>query len=115
MKKSIGNESHSDTRAVRNPHRIIRSASAGIGVPCSAAARVQAINLFCTRHTTLQVFTSITKPNPPPTLMAKCWFDTCSPPFSAITIQEAAITIAPIPIVRTHTESRIPFAGRWKK
>src|SRR5258707_10033061 len=71
MKNSIGNESHNDVRAVRNPQRIIRSASGGIGVPCSAAARVHAINLFCTRQTTPQVLISIINPRPPPTLDRK--------------------------------------------
>src|SRR5258708_38707195 len=115
MKKSIGDESHNDVRAVRTPQRIKRSASAGIGVPCSAAARVHAINLFCTRQTTPQVFSSMTSPSPPPTLIARCPLETLAPPFSASTSQEAAVTIAPIPIVRTHTELRIPLAGSYKK
>src|SRR5260370_24463643 len=109
MKNSIGNESHKDVRAVRNPHRIILSASGGIGVPCSAAARVHAINLFCTRQTTPHVFSNITSPSPPPTLIAKCPLQTCSPPFSAITSQEPPITIAPIPRSLTHPESRSPL------
>src|SRR5712664_3540069 len=108
MKNSIGNESHNDVRAVRNPQRINRSASAGIGVPCSAAARVHAINLFWTRQTTPQVFSSMTNPSPPPTLIARCPLEMLAPPFSASTSQEAAITIAPIPIVRTHTDTHHP-------
>src|SRR5882762_7471304 len=79
-----------------------------MAAPCSAAARVQAINFFCTRQTTPQVFSSMMRPSPPPTLMARWAFETLGPPFNASTSHDAAITTTEMPITRTHTLSRIP-------
>src|SRR5216684_131779 len=97
MKNNMGNDSQNEVRDVRKFQRIKRSASGGIGTPCSALLRAQAIKRFCTRHTTPQVFSSITKPSPPPTLIARCAFDTLGPPFNARTSHDAAITTIEIP------------------
>src|ERR1700722_11209095 len=93
--------------------RARRSASAGIGVPCSTLARVHAISRFCARHTTPQVFISISRTMPPPTLIDRWLFEDCGPAFESRTIHEAAITIAAIAIVRTHGLSRTPLLGSW--
>src|SRR5277367_410941 len=98
----MGNESQNPTRDARNPQRASRAASSGIGVPCSAYARVHAINRFCTRHTTPHVFSSIRNPIPPPTLIAKCEFDDIGLEFNSSTTHDAAITIAVIATARTH-------------
>src|SRR5271169_1598003 len=102
MKNNIGNDSQNETRAVRKPQRIIRSASGGIGTPSSELARAHLINFFWTRHTTPHVLSSMTRPSPPPTLIARWALETVGPPFKAITSHDAAITTIAIPMPRTH-------------
>src|ERR1700682_2002479 len=111
MKNNIGNDSQNEVRAVRKFQRINLSASDGIGTPCSLLSRDHAISFFCTRQTTPQVFMSITRPSPPPMLIARCAFDTVEPPFSTRTSHEAAITTTETPRTRNHGLLRIPFAG----
>src|ERR1700689_2782784 len=111
MKKSMGNDSQKPTREARNPQRASRAASSGMGVPCSALARVQAISFFCTRHTTPHAFSSIRKPNPPPTLIDRCAFETSAPLFKSRMIHEASITMGAIEIARTQELLSSPLLG----
>src|SRR5579863_6939783 len=111
MKKSIGNESQNPTRDAKNAQRAMRSASAGIGLPSSTLARVHAIRRFCTRQTTPQVFSSISKPSPPPTLIARSAFDDCAVEFNSRVAHDAAITTTAIAEARIQELPRAPLAG----
>src|SRR5579863_4606767 len=114
MKKSIGIENQNPARDARNAQRASRAASGGIGVPCSALARVHAINLFWTRQIIPHAFSSINNPIPPPMLMDKCAFDDSGLAFNTSTAQHAARAITTIAVTRTHELSRIPVCGSWK-
>ena len=113
MKKSIGSDIQNPAREARNAQRASRAASGGIGVPCSALARVQAINLFWTRQMIPQAFNSISNPIPPPMLMERCAFDDPGLAFNISTAQHAAAAITTIAVIRTHGLSIIPVCGNW--
>ena len=106
-----GSDIQKPVRDARNAQRAKCAASGGIGVPCSALARVQAISRFCARQIIPQAFSSISRPMPPPILIARCPLDDCGFAFSTSTIQEAATAMAAIAIVRTHGLLRIPLCG----
>ncbi len=61
-------------------------ASGGIGVPCSALARVQAIRRFWQRHTMPQTLSSMIVAIPPPKLIESVRF-----PAPGTAIQESSI------------------------
>ena len=111
MKKSIGIDIQNPVRDARNAQRAKYAASGGIGVPCSALARVHAISRFCARQIIPHAFSSISSPIPPPMLIARWPLDDCGFAFSTSTIHDAATAIAAIAIVRTHALSSIPVCG----